>query len=630
FSSVSPGSSATFLAPLPLTSSSSPSSDGFPLASGHLDSPTDSRPWISDLLKITRDGCGTTKLCLASPDNCDPAGNDSCLFVSFEFVPPVPPTVSKVIFRLKGDSRSFITVGLTQNPSQGETEFFACMATTLIVDGVRYVKEFLYVITKNTDNSAKPDGSKTFTATQHEADRNILKCQFSWSGLNSSSTRGNNDLDFVVMLGKGANSSFSSLGIDLTTGLLDLSNPRANIPTTTAPTSMVSTNTSMVSTNTSMVPTAAARGPNQIHVISHSPCLCSTLPAATPTPSAQLHSPAAQLQLIPNQPCYQPPLHSVFARLFFCFDARLSSVVSLPDSPLSTLPVSVLPASPVPRTTYLLSAPDYDFCLSVSGSCRGGQLKITRDGCGTTELCLSSPNNCDPAGSSSCMFVSFEFVPPAPPNVSEVIFRLRGDSSFFITVGLTQNFSQTFESTQHEVVGNIVKCQFSLSGLNSSSTRGNNDLDFVIILGKGASVPQIDSLGIDLTTGLLDLSNPRANIPTTTAPTSMVSTNTSMVSTNTSMVPTAAARGPNQIHAQLQLIPNQPCYQPPLHSVFARLFFCFDARLSSAFSLPDSPIPTLPVFVLPASPVPWTTYLLSAPDYDFCLSVSGSCLLSWF
>ncbi|TWW55974.1 Retrotransposon-like protein 1 [Takifugu flavidus] len=49
FSSVSPCSSATFLAPLPLTSSSSPSSDGFSLASGHLDSPTDSRPWISDL-----------------------------------------------------------------------------------------------------------------------------------------------------------------------------------------------------------------------------------------------------------------------------------------------------------------------------------------------------------------------------------------------------------------------------------------------------------------------------------------------------------------------------------------------------------------------------------------------------
>ncbi|TWW57318.1 Transposon TX1 uncharacterized 149 kDa protein ORF 2 [Takifugu flavidus] len=44
----------------------------------------------------------------------------------------------------------------------------------------------------------------------------------------------------------------------------------------------------------------------------------------------------------------------------------------------------------------------------------------------------------------------------------------------------------------------------------------------------------------------------------------------------------------------------------------------------------DYPLPTLPVFVLPALPVPRTTYLLSAPDYDFCLSVSGSCLLTWF
>ncbi|XP_029687085.1 putative ferric-chelate reductase 1 [Takifugu rubripes] len=211
-------------------------------------------------LKITRDGCGTTELCLASPDNCDPAGNDSCMFVSFEFVPPAPPNVSKVIFRLRGDSRFFITVGLTQNPSQGDTEFVTCLANSLMVGGVNYVREVLYVKRNNTDNSTKLDVSKTFESTQREVVGNILKCQFSWSGLNSSSTRGNNDLDFVVILGKGASGEFSPLSIDLTTGLLDLSNPRANIPTTTAP-------TSMVSTNTSMVPTAAARGPNQIHAL---------------------------------------------------------------------------------------------------------------------------------------------------------------------------------------------------------------------------------------------------------------------------------------------------------------------------------------------------------------------------
>ncbi|TWW73051.1 hypothetical protein D4764_15G0004450 [Takifugu flavidus] len=183
------------------------------------------------------------------------------MFVSFEFVPPAPPNVSKVIFRLKGDSRYFfITVGLTQNPSQGETEFVACVANSLDVGSGTHVTKFLYMIRNNTDNSTKADVSKNFTSTQHEVVGNIMKCQFSWSGLNSSSTRGNNDLDFVVILGKGASPNFSSFSIDLTTGLLDLSNPRANIPTTTAP-------TSMVSTNTSMVPTAAARGPNQIHAL---------------------------------------------------------------------------------------------------------------------------------------------------------------------------------------------------------------------------------------------------------------------------------------------------------------------------------------------------------------------------
>lgn len=31
---------------------------------------------------ITRGGCGSTKLCVSVPPDCDPAGNSSCIFIS--------------------------------------------------------------------------------------------------------------------------------------------------------------------------------------------------------------------------------------------------------------------------------------------------------------------------------------------------------------------------------------------------------------------------------------------------------------------------------------------------------------------------------------------------------------------
>ena len=71
-----------------------------------------------DQVNITRDGCGMTKLCVETPDDCDPAGNSSCLFASVAATTPMAPNGSELSLELRGDSTGYIALGLTANASE--------------------------------------------------------------------------------------------------------------------------------------------------------------------------------------------------------------------------------------------------------------------------------------------------------------------------------------------------------------------------------------------------------------------------------------------------------------------------------------------------------------------------------
>lgn len=44
---------------------------------------------------------------------------------------------------------------------------------------------------------------------------------------------------------------------------------------------------------------------------------------------------------------------------------------------------------------------------------------------------------------------------------------------------------QVFGSTLKELTGGVLRCTFTISGLNSTSTRANKDLVYRVLLGKG-------------------------------------------------------------------------------------------------------------------------------------------------
>ena len=73
-------------------------------------------------VNITRDGCAVTKVCVETPDNCDPAGNASCLFGSVNASTPTPPNGTNLTIQLRGESTGYVALGLTVNASEVKTK----------------------------------------------------------------------------------------------------------------------------------------------------------------------------------------------------------------------------------------------------------------------------------------------------------------------------------------------------------------------------------------------------------------------------------------------------------------------------------------------------------------------------
>lgn len=74
------------------------------------------RVWFQQV-DISRDGCGESKLCVAEPENCDPAENNMCFLATFD-TDSRPPNGTALVTELSGYSMDFVALGLKPNSSQ--------------------------------------------------------------------------------------------------------------------------------------------------------------------------------------------------------------------------------------------------------------------------------------------------------------------------------------------------------------------------------------------------------------------------------------------------------------------------------------------------------------------------------
>ncbi|KAK1879188.1 putative ferric-chelate reductase 1 [Dissostichus eleginoides] len=182
-------------------------------------------------VNITRDGCGVSKLCVETPNNCDPSGNSPCLFVSAVSSVPVPPNGVDLSVELSGESAGYIAVGLTANASEGTSMLFIC-AQNSSDNGTFF---FRTMQMNNTSNMLTPTERRVKEI--RGLNGNMIKCEFTVPNVNASNTRSSEDTTFFVLLGNGSfdGSDFGLFIRLLDSKPLDLTKPDSNVP---APTTM--------------------------------------------------------------------------------------------------------------------------------------------------------------------------------------------------------------------------------------------------------------------------------------------------------------------------------------------------------------------------------------------------------
>ncbi|XP_037537823.1 putative ferric-chelate reductase 1 [Nematolebias whitei] len=191
-------------------------------------------------VNVTGTGCGSSKLCVDTPSGCDPTGNSSCFFGSIK-VKNV--TTNQFSFQLSGNSTGYVALGLTVNSSAGSTLLFACARKASNNASIIFLTSLM-----NNAGGNLTQGNAMVTEIRGLVNNNQIQCEFDVSGLNATNStflKSSQDTSYVIILGSGQLNNDGSLGTltkILSSPTLDLSNPSANVAsTTTAPTSTTAT-----------------------------------------------------------------------------------------------------------------------------------------------------------------------------------------------------------------------------------------------------------------------------------------------------------------------------------------------------------------------------------------------------
>ncbi|XP_062386589.1 uncharacterized protein LOC134075118 isoform X2 [Sardina pilchardus] len=461
---------------------------------GNLERPTATN------VSITREGCGTTKLCLGD-DGCDPAGSDLCSFVSSEVV---NATNSNVKFELFGNSTGYIALVLTSNVTQGGGMVFVCSR-----DPFNTTRNFLFrTATQDRDNgnitltnmTSVEDISYNFNRSINGS---FHQCTLTVQGLSQAiNNRTTGNINVRVSLIRGevrGGPAFAAPSAELfrTNGMVDLTStvdPVANLDMPTA--------TSMRITRDGCSDTKLCLGDDGCNPAGDT--LCSFISARVVSASDsdvafELFGNSTgyiALVLTSNETqggglvfvCSRDPFNAMRNFLFRRgTQDRDNGNITLTDSPrvvsitynfngslggsfhqctftvqglsqalnrasgalnfrpsLVSGEVNADGTFDAPRTSLFraegildLANIPLDPTLNLEMP-RATNVSITRDGCGSTKLCLGE-NGCDPAGSDLCSFISSEFVNAADSNVK---FELFGNSTGYIALVLSSAVNQ--------------------------------------------------------------------------------------------------------------------------------------------------------------------------------------------
>ncbi|XP_026231029.1 putative GPI-anchored protein pfl2 [Anabas testudineus] len=198
-------------------------------------------PGMADL-NISKAGCGNTTLCVAVPDGCDPAANQTCLFASLF------ASGTMLSIKLSGQTgqSGYIGLGLMLG-SEVTGMLFVCSQNSSL--------NKIYFLNTTQDNSVSTLNNTK--AEENGGNGNVSQCSYNISISNTS---------YSILLGNGT-VNMNGLGhfnILLRVGPLNVTNPSANINSTVAPTAVSNGTTTQMTTSMTTPMTTKPTGASTI------------------------------------------------------------------------------------------------------------------------------------------------------------------------------------------------------------------------------------------------------------------------------------------------------------------------------------------------------------------------------
>ncbi|XP_027145293.1 putative ferric-chelate reductase 1 [Larimichthys crocea] len=129
-------------------------------------------------VNITRDGCGSHKICLDDPTDCDPSTNGTCLFVSL-----LTPNSTNLTVDLRGNvpSPGYVAMGTTL--TDGSTSLFVCAH-----NGSANATFFRTLSRNNGSNMFMPAETRV-TGIRVMLKGDVIRCGFDIQGVSLNQNR---------------------------------------------------------------------------------------------------------------------------------------------------------------------------------------------------------------------------------------------------------------------------------------------------------------------------------------------------------------------------------------------------------------------------------------------------------
>ncbi|KAG7329838.1 hypothetical protein KOW79_006060 [Hemibagrus wyckioides] len=407
---------------------------------------------------ITNTTCGTTKLCVSSVPNCDPAGNSSCFFTSAQF------NNGTLTIEMSGTTSGYVALGLTPTASP-----LTQIGNVVFVCGNNKSNAFFETVSQNgsTLTPAAVPAIISPNVLGSTNNQTLTQCAISVNISAIPFIPANVPLLFNLTILNGTTNG-TDLGPAATvfnsSGTLDLANPMSNIPQ----------NTLNITRNGCGSTKLCVSSESGCNLTGNSSCFFSSIQVKNQTFSIELSGTTTgyvALGLAKQNTTF----------VFICgnnnnsffFQTATQNNTNLTTANVTTVYNSqgvvaqnqtLIQCIFNTSTSFNISTKADDTMYNVTimnGTTNGTDLgpaatvfnssgtldlanpmsnvpqntvllNITRNGCGSTKLCVSNESSCNLTGNSSCFFSSFQ--------VKNQTFsiELSGTTTGYVALGLTK------------------------------------------------------------------------------------------------------------------------------------------------------------------------------------------------